>query len=705
MTHSTSKLPPPAVFLYKETLHAISLPPLASWLIGLRKPEHLIRLNDLLERYKTPQSYHRIDVRLVESSELPPGTPDSPHNPLLEEGNNSKTEGDGREREVSKDREFIELEEGTTLNTYWDHKNGVQPSNTLLEEQQQQQHINDDNTLAQQEEEDGEEIVVQRDVEQSKPLQTPELQHNEVTTNKESSIIPSPSQTELALKPIQIPPLPSVLPPSILTGDIEKSPPTPKYPLPPTGPKRKVRELRLDLRTLDAAALFALETWRREELGLEKLEMDVPDSVWYKDATPTPEPEPVPSSPPSPSTRLTSIPKRRGRPPKKQVNTRMNDPIIIDTNEAEDTGLGLHINVDGESNNISGENQGLLHSSKSSNDEYPLEGIDKTSSIQVANILDSLGELAQKSLAVDVENEQPTLHGPTSGNDIMEQSKSVDIATDDKQVIINADTQVETGPSQVSVSATTAQTSPPPPEEITRTPSPHILLNDIFNEKEDDDPDFVPPPSPSRRRNTRSSRKRKSDSNVVVGVQMGFSEYQHAMRSDSENLKIGQTDIAFTSQVGEANTNKRTTLKSNDVEIIDSSPATQHIASQPAKMVPLDEQAEPALKVISHESEKSRPNNQSKKRNRPSWSTQTIQSDEIDELEDTPPPAPTQLPAKKVRKLNTSTPKKQTKSRSRSRVKFAIEIPTRKAELVTNNDNDDDDDEEEEEWGFLKSFG
>ena len=65
-------LPPQAIFTHDETLHAIPLPPLASFLSGLALPEHLVKLNDILNRFRTPRSYHRVDVRLVESSDLPP---------------------------------------------------------------------------------------------------------------------------------------------------------------------------------------------------------------------------------------------------------------------------------------------------------------------------------------------------------------------------------------------------------------------------------------------------------------------------------------------------------------------------------------------------------------------------------------------------------------------------------------------------------
>lgn len=68
------------------------------------------------------------------------------------------------------------------------------------------------------------------------------------------------------------------------------SPFTPSHPPPPGGSARFVRELRLDLRILDSAALFELETWRREVLGLPPMDRIVPDSIWYQQI----EPEPVP---------------------------------------------------------------------------------------------------------------------------------------------------------------------------------------------------------------------------------------------------------------------------------------------------------------------------------------------------------------------------------------------------------------------------
>ena len=55
-------LPPPVTFHSTESLHRILLPPLAEFLSDLSSAEHLIKLHDILHRYRTPKSYHRIDV-------------------------------------------------------------------------------------------------------------------------------------------------------------------------------------------------------------------------------------------------------------------------------------------------------------------------------------------------------------------------------------------------------------------------------------------------------------------------------------------------------------------------------------------------------------------------------------------------------------------------------------------------------------------
>ncbi|EJT45800.1 hypothetical protein A1Q1_05713 [Trichosporon asahii var. asahii CBS 2479] len=75
---------------------------------------------------------------------------------------------------------------------------------------------------------------------------------------------------------------------AIVDASRSPSPFTPSHPPPPGGSARFVRELRLDLRTLDSAALFELETWRREVLGLPPMDRIVPDSIWYQQVEPVP---------------------------------------------------------------------------------------------------------------------------------------------------------------------------------------------------------------------------------------------------------------------------------------------------------------------------------------------------------------------------------------------------------------------------------
>jgi len=124
------------------------------------------------------------------------------------------------------------------------------------------------------------------------------------------------------------------------------NPPLPSaiHPLLPLPGKRQVRELRLDLRTLDAAALFALETWRRQALGLEKMKMKTPDYIAYR--------EPSPSTPP-PSEPLHSdkrIPKRRetlsGRAPGHE-KTNLEVSKTIGNTDPSPLSTSPNANVDG----------------------------------------------------------------------------------------------------------------------------------------------------------------------------------------------------------------------------------------------------------------------------------------------------------------------------------------------------------------------
>ncbi|KLT44201.1 hypothetical protein CC85DRAFT_291017 [Cutaneotrichosporon oleaginosum] len=67
-----SRFPPRATFSRSERVGGIALAPLAEFLSHLHDAPHLIKLADILERYRTPKSYHRFDFRIADSSELPP---------------------------------------------------------------------------------------------------------------------------------------------------------------------------------------------------------------------------------------------------------------------------------------------------------------------------------------------------------------------------------------------------------------------------------------------------------------------------------------------------------------------------------------------------------------------------------------------------------------------------------------------------------
>jgi hypothetical protein len=210
-------LPPPVIFEYNETLHAIPLPPLATFLTSLHQPEHLVRLHDILDRYRTPKSYHRIDVRVVGSSELPPSSP-----PIVGGG------GEGGD-DVREKGEPVILPQGVTKEEY---------TSTTYKDTF---HIQT----------------------------TSPPSHTVNTTDISKSLFNNP-QPEAGPSRLPTPPI-----------DPQLIPPTPKRHKP-----HRIRELRLDLHTLDAAALFALETWRREIMELPKLDMEYPDSIWYKDPNP-----------------------------------------------------------------------------------------------------------------------------------------------------------------------------------------------------------------------------------------------------------------------------------------------------------------------------------------------------------------------------------------------------------------------------------
>jgi hypothetical protein len=67
-----TRFPAPVTFRSSEKVGGIALAPIAEFLTHLREAPHLVTLADILERYRTPKSYHRFDFRIVDSSELPP---------------------------------------------------------------------------------------------------------------------------------------------------------------------------------------------------------------------------------------------------------------------------------------------------------------------------------------------------------------------------------------------------------------------------------------------------------------------------------------------------------------------------------------------------------------------------------------------------------------------------------------------------------
>ncbi|WVQ67870.1 uncharacterized protein L199_006075 [Kwoniella botswanensis] len=631
MTYSSSALPPPAVFLHQETLHAIPLPPLASWLISLRKPEHLVRLNDLLQRYKTPQSYHRIDVRLIESSELPPGSPDSQVEELEE---------DRKVRRGS--REIVELDKGNTLEEYWSSKHGQGQSTETAD------HIQKANG-------DGDESRMGKidDVESGSRQNISSQSHTDISIEQEQSdtkvdtTTSSLTQTEVALKALHLPPPPSEPPQS----------PIPTYPLPPIGPTRKVRELRLDLRTLDAAALFALETWRREELGLEKLSMEFPDSVWYKDPTPTPSPPP--------KSIYTSTGRKKGRPRKHRT------PIIVDPEDEMTDGLGLQVGVVNEEvrNSMMNEDQvkgyeNLVNTLETNQEQDGNIGPKEEPqiAIKVPDISETFGELAQKDEEVEKEDVLPAdmddgAVQPRKGDRFDDEPVPVD-SVDHPQPPVEA----EAGPSRGTP----------------LSPSPDILLNDIFNEKEDDDPDFVPPPSPpARRPRPRRNRKSQVDEHEQEGdkgtvkFDMGVFEIpQPERRTKSPQVILDKTS--------KSRSKSRSRSKSVSVEV-------EMIPEIPTEILHQEKvQAcrSPSIELLPNQPELP------KSTKRPRRSNTMLVS----------------IPHRSPKKARISNDppamihKTSSIARARSRARFVVEIPSKKAVPP-------DSEDEEEEWGFLRSFG
>ena len=387
-------LPPPVIFTHDETLHAIRLPPLASFLTSLTAPDQLVKLNDILDRFRTPDSYHRIDVRVVESSELPPNSPED-------------LEGDERERR----------EKGAPVTL---------PPGMEVVDYLALQSLSDRSTA---------------------PADGALMNgHEKARTPTDSPLSDLPLDYPLGFsrEAILAPPFPpssSVIHPPARTTRSNHSPPTPSYPLAPSGPGRRVRELRVDLRTLDAAALFTLENWRRQSLGLNKLDMDVPDSVWYQDPAPSPSPPPPPPK------------KKRGRPRKSVPNTmngEMDESDNINTEDYSALAEALRSNGFGDG--------GLL--------DLGVDGVMTEDTVREA-----LDQLAHQS-----------------GVDAL--VSSLEDRHADNSNALTSGTGITPPPALVG--------EPSP----NRSPSPDVILEDAFDEQEVNDPDFALPVRSTSERNS-----------------------------------------------------------------------------------------------------------------------------------------------------------------------------------------------------------
>lgn len=344
-------LPPRTVFLHKETLHRIELPPLANFLHSLTVPAQLIKLNDILDRYRTPSSVHRVDIREVQSSELPPGDTEPNGEPALD---------------LEETGEPIELDENTSIEEYRATSAAVKTALGLR--------------------------------------------------------TPSPEAT---------------------------------HPLPPSGPRRRVRELRLDLRTLDAAALFALEKWRRQVLQLESLPFENPDSIWYQnEPEPEPEAEPV-EEPDSPVEK----PARRSRKSTKSTSVQVE-----------------------------------LEAEPSVQVETAYQG-------QVAEVLELAESIMPPTEVIGTE----TMNGVEAFDAMVDDLESITSSErvphrSDANGVTSENVDVDQrGGARVETAQTHPATHQPHEKVLSRSPTPDQLLPDGFDVNANDDSDYAPEPTPPPR--------------------------------------------------------------------------------------------------------------------------------------------------------------------------------------------------------------
>ena len=268
----------------------------------------------------------------------------------------------------------------------------------------------------------------------------------------------------------------TVLPPKssspVKAAPAPPSPP-PLHTLPPASglPKRRVRELRLDLRSLDAAALFTLESWRREILGMEKLDMEHPDSVWYKSAEPTPPPSPTPQPKRNPGRPRRSAGRSLGRPQKYPLNA-STEPEIVELDRAEYESLAQALG------------QAESFPTELDTSEEPVT--------QHATIQHALAE---------PKDEQP--RDTSEAHVVIHNTDQPDLP----QVI----EQLEPDAGEDEPLRSEAQQSYSEEGESERSPSPDVILHDLYDENPEADPDFEPPKEPTPKKLTAM----ESDSGVI----------------------------------------------------------------------------------------------------------------------------------------------------------------------------------------------
>ncbi|OXC66017.1 hypothetical protein AYX13_05063 [Cryptococcus neoformans] len=158
-----------SIFSSSDTLHTISLLPLATFLRSLTSAENIARLQDVLVKHRSPESWERVDERMISSGDLlPPGYTSKPEG-YPSDGSTNDIKARNQNQGKKPDREEDEDENEEPEGMEWDHDHDI--------------------------------------------------------------VYPSP-------------------------------------------PKRYIQEIRMDLRTLRPRAIFALESWRRETLGMEQLVME-----------------------------------------------------------------------------------------------------------------------------------------------------------------------------------------------------------------------------------------------------------------------------------------------------------------------------------------------------------------------------------------------------------------------------------------------